>query len=143
MRDQIEVFFKFRSSRSFRLVSENATTARRRGRIRLLLAAAVCTAPTQKKEFLLVSDLPQFTEIIDAIVMPLIGAIALLLAKLSQGDAARWAERRFFVTLVVITLVTLRTVIVCNEFWLVHTATLGTLIVGALVIPGHSHYVTA
>ena len=88
-------------------------------------------------------DLPQFTEIIDAIVMPLIGAIALLLAKLSQGDAARWAERQFFAALVVITLVTLRTVIVCNEFWLVHTATLGTLIVGALVIPGHSHYVTA
>ena len=47
-------------------------------------------------------DLPQFTEIIDAIVMPLIGAIALLLAKLSQGDAARWAERQFFATLVVI-----------------------------------------
>lgn len=86
-------------------------------------------------EFLLLFDFPQITEIVDAIIMPLIGGLALLFAKLSQGDAARWAERQFFAVLVVITLVTLRTVITCDEVWLIHTSTLGTLIVGALVIP--------
>lgn len=87
-------------------------------------------------------DLPQITEIVDAIIMPMIGGLALLLAKLSQGDAARWAERQFFAVLVVITLVTLRTVIKCDEVWLIHTTTLGSLIVGALVIPGHDSYAT-
>ena len=58
-------------------------------------------------------------------------------AKFSQGDAARWAERQFFVVLVVITAVTLRTVIACHEIWLIHTTTLGSLIVSALVIPSH------
>ena len=86
-------------------------------------------------------DLPQITEIVDAIIMPMIGGLALLLAKLSQGDAARWAERQFFAVLVVITLVTLRTVIKFDEVWLIHTTTLGSLIVGALVIPGHDSYV--
>ena len=86
-------------------------------------------------EFLLLMDLPQITEIVDAIIMPFIGGLAILFAKLSQGDAARWAERQFFAVLVVITLVTLRTVILCDEVWLIHTSTLGTLIVGALVIP--------
>ena len=80
-------------------------------------------------------DLSQITEIMDAIIMPLIGGIALLLAKFTQGDAARRAERQFFGVLVVITIVTLRTVITCDEVWLVHTTTLGTLIVGSLVIP--------
>lgn len=80
-------------------------------------------------------DLPQITEIMDAIILPLIGGIALLFAKFSQGESRRWAERQFFVTLVVITLVTLRTVIHCDEFWLVHTATLGSIIVASLVIP--------
>ena len=80
-------------------------------------------------------DLSQITGIVDAIILPMIGAAALLLAKFSQGDAARRAERRFFGILVVITIVTLRTVITCDDVWLVHTATLGTLIVGSLVIP--------
>lgn len=88
-------------------------------------------------------DLPQTTEFMDAIIMPLIGAVALLLAKLSEGEFARWAEKQFFAVLVVITLVTLRTVITCEEFWLVHTATLSTMIVGALVIPSQDAYATA
>ena len=80
-------------------------------------------------------DLSQITEFTDAIILPLIAGIALILAKFTQGDAARWAERHFFGVLVVFTLVTLRTVINCDEVWLVHTTTLGTLIIAALVIP--------
>ncbi len=80
-------------------------------------------------------DLPQIAQILDAITLPLIGGISLLLAKFCMGDAARLAERHFFAILVVITGVTLRTVIYCDEIWLLHTTTLGTLIVGALVIP--------
>ena len=82
-------------------------------------------------------DLSQITCFIDAIMMPIIGGLALLIAKVSQGDRARWAEKQFFAVLVVITLVTLRTVITCHEIWLVHTTTLGALIICSMMIPGH------
>ena len=76
-----------------------------------------------------------FIQMMDAILMPMIGCGALLMSKLSQGDMARWAERQFLATLVVITLVTMRTVIHCDDLWLVHTMTLAAMIVGALLIP--------
>lgn len=82
-------------------------------------------------------DLSQVTSFIDAIMIPMIGGLALLIAKVSDGDRARWAERQFFAVLLVITMVTLRTVITCHEIWLVHTTTLGALVVGSLMIPGH------
>jgi hypothetical protein len=82
------------------------------------------------------ADLPQITEFMDAIMLPFIGCVALMVAKFADGEAAPWAERQFFAVLLVVTLVTLRTVITCDEVWLVHTATLGSMVVGALVIPG-------
>lgn len=82
-------------------------------------------------------DLPQITSIMDAIMIPLAAGIALMLAKLTRGEWARKAEKNFFAFLVVMTVITLRTVILCEEFWLIHTATLAIMIVGALVIPGH------
>jgi hypothetical protein len=82
-----------------------------------------------------VPDLPHIAQILDAVTLPLIGSISLMLAKFSVGDTARVAERHFFAILVVITGVTLRTVIICDQTWLLHTTTLGMLIVGALVIP--------
>lgn len=83
-------------------------------------------------------DLSQLTSLLDAIIFPLIGSIALLFAKLSRGEAARRAEKQFLAVLVVITVVTLRTVITCHEIWIVHTMTLGGLIVGSLLIPGQN-----
>ncbi|TWU55039.1 hypothetical protein [Rubripirellula reticaptiva] len=80
-------------------------------------------------------DLSQITGIMDAIVLPLMGCVALMFAKLTQGEAARWAERQFFAALVVITVVTARTVMMCDDAWLLHTTTLGVMTVGALVIP--------
>ncbi len=80
-------------------------------------------------------DLPQITAIMDVFLLPVMASLALALAKFTHGQAARWAERQFFAALLVITLVTVRTVIMCDETWLLHTATLGIMIVGALVIP--------
>ena len=80
-------------------------------------------------------DLPQFTAVVDAIVLPLLGSTLLLLAKTAHGEAARRAERQFFAVLVVMTLITLRTVIRCDQTWLLHTSTLAMMILGALVIP--------
>jgi len=94
--------------------------------------------PVRKTEFLLVLDLSQITNLLDAIIFPLVGGIALLFAKLSRGETARRAERQFFAVLVVITVITLRTVITCHEIWIVHTMTLGGLIVGSLLIPGQT-----
>ena len=86
----------------------------------------VCTV--LKTEFLLVLDLSQIT--------CLVGSIALMYAKLSRGVPARRAEKQFFAILVVLTVVTLRTVITCDEIWIVHTMSLGGLIVCSLLIPG-------
>lgn len=75
------------------------------------------------------------TAILNGLLLPLIAGATLVIAKLSRGEAARRAERQFLATLVVMTMITLRTVITCDDVWLVHTATLGIMIVGALVIP--------
>lgn len=80
-------------------------------------------------------DLSQVTEFVEVVILPLIGALALFLAKVRRGDAARLAERHFLAVLVVITIMTLRTVINCDEIWLVHTVTLGTLIIAAQMVP--------
>ena len=81
------------------------------------------------------SNLPQFVEMVDAIVLPLIGLISLFWSKVSQGEVARLAEKQFLLSLIVITIVTLRTVVNCDDVWLVHTLTLSVMIVGALAIP--------
>ena len=83
-------------------------------------------------------DPSHIAQIADTFLLPLIGGIALFSAKLSVGDAARKAERHFFAALIVITAITLRTVIKCDEIWLVHTTTLALMIVGSLVIPSQN-----
>ena len=80
-------------------------------------------------------DLSQATEFMDAIILPFVALSVLLLAKFRVGEPARCHERQFLAVLLGITIVTLRTVIYCEEFWLVHTLTLGSLIIAALVIP--------
>jgi len=75
---------------------------------------------------------------VSALGLPLIAIVALLLAKLSTGVAARKAERRFLAILVLMTLVTTHTVMTQNAAWLIHTTTLGMMIVGSLWIPGQS-----
>jgi hypothetical protein len=72
----------------------------------------------------------------DAFMLPLMGSVTLMFAKLTSGDTARWAERQFLAALLVITIATIRTVILCDENWLLHTATLGTIIIAALIVPG-------
>jgi len=75
------------------------------------------------------------TALLNGLLLPAIAGATLVVAKLSRGEAARRAERQFLATLVVMTMMTLRTVITCDDVWLVHTATLSIMIVGALVIP--------
>ncbi|TWT82880.1 hypothetical protein CA13_43430 [Planctomycetes bacterium CA13] len=79
-------------------------------------------------------DLLQLLRIVDAIILPIVALSVLFLSKVSYGDLAKWAERQFLTVLAVMTLVTLRTVIRCDDAWLIHTATLGIMIVGALVV---------
>lgn len=81
------------------------------------------------------SDLPQIVSMVDAIVLPFLGLMSLVWSKVSEGEVARFAEKQFLLSLVVITIVTLRTVIYCDDVWLVHTMTLSAMIVGALAIP--------
>ncbi len=85
------------------------------------------------------TDLPQITAIMDALLIPAAAGVALMLAKMTRGEMARRAEKNFFAILVVMTVITLRTVVLCEEAWLIHTATLATMIVGALAIPSQDH----
>ncbi|EMI41029.1 MULTISPECIES: hypothetical protein [Pirellulaceae] len=71
-----------------------------------------------------------------ALGLPMVALLALLLAKLTTGTAARKAERRFLAVLVVMTLVTAHTVMMQNAAWLIHTTTLSLMVVGSLWIPG-------
>lgn len=80
-------------------------------------------------------DLTQIAGMMDAIILPILGGAALLLSKICQGETARHWERQFLLTLVVITIVTLRTVAHGDQTWLVHTMTLGGMIVAALLVP--------
>ena len=90
---------------------------------------------TLEKGVSVVLDLLKFAPLANAFAFPLLGGIFLLMSKLAAGEAARRAERRFLAALVLLTMVTVRTVMACDEAWLVHTATLSLLIVGALLIP--------
>ncbi len=72
---------------------------------------------------------------VEVFSLPLIGSAALALSKLTSGSTARVAERWFLGILLAVTLITCRTVIVFDACWLVHTATLGMMIVGALLLP--------
>ncbi|TWT73381.1 hypothetical protein [Allorhodopirellula solitaria] len=80
------------------------------------------------------------TSALSVLGLPLIALAALLLAKLSTGAAARRAERRFLAVLVVMSLVTMHTVMTQNAAWLIHTATLGLMVVGSLWIPNQQAY---
>ena len=82
------------------------------------------------------SELPYLISVVNLFILPLLGFLALMVSKLSRPELARTAERHFLAALVVMTLITLRTVIRCDDAWLSHTATLAVMIVGALSIPG-------
>ncbi len=88
------------------------------------------------------TDLSQIIQFADTIVLPFAGLWSLLALKLSVGDAERRAQRHFFVLLIVITMVTLRTVVNCDQCWLIHTTTTGAMIVGALILPSRSDDIT-
>ena len=81
-------------------------------------------------------DLSQVVDLMDAIILPIIGVGALLLSKVCQGDVARHWERQFLFCLIVLTIVTLHTVIHCDDTWLIRTMTLGGMIIAPLMVPG-------
>ncbi|MCS7467253.1 hypothetical protein NZK35_11425 [Stieleria sp. ICT_E10.1] len=80
-------------------------------------------------------ELPEFFAVVNAIALPLFGLWALLSTKLSVGDALRRAERRFLIALVIISLVTLRTVMRLDDVWLIHTLTLASMVLGVFTVP--------
>ena len=83
-------------------------------------------------------DLLQMPHFVDAIILPLIGVWSLFHLKLAVGVAQRRAERQFFLALIVMTFITLRTVALCDDCWLVHTTTTAGMILGALLVPARS-----
>ena len=78
----------------------------------------------------------------DVIVLPMLTALALLMSKVCEGDLQQKWEKHFLITLVVLTIVTIRTVIHCDDAWLIHTISLGAVIVAALVVPNQESVVS-
>lgn len=99
-----------------------------------------CRPPLESTQL---TEIHYIASVLNALVFPLIAGVILAIAKLSSGEAARRAERQFLATLVVMTIITLRTVIMCDEVWLVHTATLAIMIVGALIVPSQQQAAVA
>lgn len=73
--------------------------------------------------------------ILNCLGIPAVAIVALLASKLSSGEAAVRAQRRFLVLLVIMSVVTARTVTTSEPTWLIHTLTLSIMIVGSLWIP--------
>ncbi len=80
-------------------------------------------------------DLGQFFTVMSTFLFPLLGGATLMATRLTSGETRKFAERQFFASLVVVTLVTLHTVVMSDQHWLIHTVTLASMIVGALVLP--------
>ena len=80
-------------------------------------------------------DLSETLALVDAMGLPLLGLWALLATKLAVGEALRRAEKRFMIALVIITLVTMRTVLRLDEVWIVHTLTLALMVLGVFLVP--------
>lgn len=77
------------------------------------------------------------------ILLPIIAVWTLVHLKLAVGEEMRSAERRYFVALIVMTVITLRTVVLCDECWFVHTATTAGMILGALLMPSRSEVIAS
>lgn len=73
--------------------------------------------------------------LLEAFAVPLLGAAALVVSKLTLGLLAQAAQRWFLGTLVAVTLITCHTVITSGPYWLLHTATLSMMVVGSLLLP--------
>ena len=82
------------------------------------------------------TDLVQIASLLDAIVLPLLGLFFLMSSKLAVGETAKLCQGQFILTLIVMTIVTIRTVIHADDqTWLLHTISLGLMVVAALVVP--------
>jgi hypothetical protein len=69
---------------------------------------------------------------------PIASLVGLWLCRLSPDEFLRvWSERVFFAMLLLLSGITLRTVVANDQAWLLHTTSLGIMIVGA-VIPMHT-----
>lgn len=86
-------------------------------------------------EYQLLAFLPHGLMWVSIFLIPCLGAGALISAKLATGDRVDRARRRFMTCLVAITLLTVRTVVVCDECWLIHMMTLAGMVVGAMALP--------
>ena len=72
---------------------------------------------------------------VDFVALPGYCLCSLLATKLSIGDSLRRAEHRFLIALMIMSLVTLRTVTQLDDTWLVHSITLSGMILGVFLIP--------
>ncbi len=80
-------------------------------------------------------DMSHLFAVLSTFLFPAIGGVTLVATKIASGESRRLAERQFLACLVVVTMVTLHTVVTSDHDWLIHTVTLASMVVGALVLP--------
>jgi hypothetical protein len=67
-------------------------------------------------------------------LVPILAVGGLWLARSAMSDLERvWAERTYFAFLLIVACGTLRTILVDDPGWLLHTASLGLMIVGGIL----------
>jgi hypothetical protein len=65
----------------------------------------------------------------------MLGLVSLILVHSCDTKTRVFAERQFLATLIFVTFMTLRTVISLDPTWLIHTGTLGLMVIAALAAP--------
>ncbi len=81
-----------------------------------------------------------WVSLVETGLLPFLGLATLFGSKLVSGPWARTAERGFFGVLIAVAIITCRTVVTLDDCWLLHTSTLGVMIVGALSIPDRDSF---
>jgi hypothetical protein len=86
-------------------------------------------------EIALVANRTNWFGVLECVLLPMIGLVSLILVHTCDEKTRVFAERQFLATLIFVTFMTLRTVISLEPTWLIHTGTLGTMVIAALVTP--------
>jgi L-asparagine transporter-like permease len=72
-------------------------------------------------------------------IVPILSLIGLWIARLCDDERVRsFAEYAYYCAMILAAVITLRTIIADDHCWLLHTASFGMMVLGA-VFPHHTH----
>lgn len=95
-----------------------------------MMAGIMCLATSTMKADDKCSDDPMFD-----LLLPLISIVATGVMFVADETHRQQAQRLYFFTLVLVLICTAITVVGCDGCWLIHTTTLGMMVIAAFLVP--------